>query len=127
MRKSALLDSLDDFTHGYLEAAVWSSNRDDGEPLDRDFSAENLTVAALRRARSECRDFQLANASLLATYHEAGFTESDAGNDFWLTRNRHGAGFWDRGLGQIGRDLADAAHACGGQDLYVWRGRLHFT
>jgi hypothetical protein len=28
-----------------------------------------------------------------------------AGIDFWLTRNRHGAGYWDRGLGITGDKL----------------------
>jgi hypothetical protein len=33
-----------------------------------------------------------------------------AGHDLILTANRHGAGFWDRGLGATGKTLTDAAH-----------------
>lgn len=29
--------------------------------------------------------------------------------DYWLTRNRHGAGFWDRGLGNTGDRLTSLA------------------
>lgn len=134
MRKVQLLDSLDDFTRGYLECAVWSSTRDDGEPLDRDFGVEDLTVAALREARRECAGFQSDNAELLELYCEEiafdpskGSPEEYAGHDFWLTRNGHGAGFWDRGLAETGMQLSEAAEAYGGRDLYAHRGRLHFT
>lgn len=41
------------------------------------------------------------------------------GHDFWLTRNGHGAGFWDRGLGERGRRLTDACRPYGKVDLYL--------
>ena len=41
------------------------------------------------------------------------------GHDFWLTRNGHGAGFWDRGLGDVGDRLTDIAHGFGECDLYA--------
>ena len=47
------------------------------------------------------------------------YAESINGHDFWLTRNRHGAGFWDRGLEFVGINLTDAAHAWGEFNLYV--------
>lgn len=42
-----------------------------------------------------------------------------AGHDFWLTRNGHGAGFWDRGLGRIGDKLTAIAKSFGAVDLFV--------
>lgn len=42
-----------------------------------------------------------------------------AGHDFWLTRCGHGAGFWDRGLGDIGCKLTEAASVYGSVDLYI--------
>ena len=42
-----------------------------------------------------------------------------AGHDFWLTRNGHGAGFWDRGLGEVGDRLSNACKAFGSYDLYI--------
>lgn len=35
------------------------------------------------------------------------------GHDFALTRNHHGAGFWDRGYGDVGDRLTEAAQAYG--------------
>lgn len=40
-------------------------------------------------------------------------TAEQIGHDFWLTRNRHGAGFWDRGLGALGERLTHIAHSMG--------------
>lgn len=36
-----------------------------------------------------------------------------AGHDFYLTRNGHGAGFWDRGLGAAGDMLSEACRPHG--------------
>ena len=44
---------------------------------------------------------------------------SDFGHDFALTRNGHGAGFWDRGLGALGDRLSDAAKVYGESSAYV--------
>ena len=40
-------------------------------------------------------------------------------DDFWLTRNGHGAGFWDRGLGSVGDELTKNAKPFGSVDAYV--------
>lgn len=42
-----------------------------------------------------------------------------AGHDFWLTRNGHGAGFWDRGMGEVGDRLSAKAEKWGTVDLYI--------
>lgn len=41
----------------------------------------------------------------------AGMTPEQCGHDFILTANGHGAGFWDRGLGERGGRLTEAT--CG--------------
>ena len=42
-----------------------------------------------------------------------------AGHDFALTRNGHGTGFWDRGLGTLGDLLTERAKAFGEQNAFV--------
>jgi hypothetical protein len=43
-----------------------------------------------------------------------------AGHDFWLTRNGHGAGFWDGDWPEpLATVLTDAAHAFGELSPYV--------
>lgn len=42
------------------------------------------------------------------------------GHDFWLTRNGHGAGFWDGDYpDDLGRDLTKAAKVYGSCELYI--------
>lgn len=46
-------------------------------------------------------------------------TPEQVGHDFYLTRNCHGAGFWDRGNGKMGDELTELAHPYGGFELYL--------
>jgi hypothetical protein len=122
---------LDEFTRAYIECALWSSTDDAGEPLDDTYIEDDIAPAALADMAEDCRQFQADNAELLAQYRDAIDVPHDsmrerrdraalcAGHDFWLTRNGHGAGFWDRGLGEIGDKLSQAARAWGSSDLYV--------
>lgn len=106
----------------YLECALWSSCDDNGTPLDRDHDTDKITRASERDARVDIRDF-------LSSCDDAGipvdeYNDSSVGHDFWLTRNRHGAGFWDRGW-EHGDELTKVAHTFGGIDPYVHRGRVY--
>lgn len=122
--KDELLGSLDDFTKAYLETAIWSSNDESdergGKPLDANYSIEDFTVKSLRGAIEDCKAFQKDNASDLE-----GIKPSQAGHDFWLTRNDHGVGFSDRGLGDVGVRLKAACRPYGTVYLMVYRGKIH--
>ncbi|MGC0252682.1 hypothetical protein [Pseudactinotalea sp. Z1748] len=76
---------------------------------------------AVNQMREEFADFLTYNGHLMdqARQVDPGYGPEQVAEDFWLTRNRHGAGFWDRGLGQAGDDLAEAAHAHGSVDLML--------
>lgn len=118
------LTVLDDFLRGYLVAALWSStdnsNESGGDPLDDNYDVDDIDPKSVAGSRSECEDFMKANAPALEEYYRiTGGGAESAGHDFWLTRNRHGAGFWDRGAGRAGKLLTDAAHVYGGVDPYV--------
>lgn len=112
---------MDKFTLAYIECALWSSTDNDGNPLDDNCSADDIEQDTFRQMEDDCKDFQESNNELLmkAYCHNAGYSEDYAGHDFWLTRNGHGAGFWDRGLGDIGKELTEAAKAYGGVDLML--------
>jgi hypothetical protein len=111
---------LDDFAKAYVVAALWSSH-DDGEPLDDEHTIEDIASPTLEQMAADCARFQRDNAELLdAAYDTGGYGgEEQAGHDFWLTRNGHGAGFWDRGLGDLGKRLSDVARRYGDFDLYI--------
>jgi hypothetical protein len=117
---------LDNFTVHYLIAALWSttdnSTEQGGEPLDSNYSLDDIAPETLRQAKEDCEAFQRDNAADLALVPHTGrewSTDEQNGHDFWLTRNGHGAGFWDRGYGELGKRLTDAAHVWGSVDLYV--------
>jgi hypothetical protein len=113
----------DTFTRAYIECALWSSTDDNDKPYDSN-DAE-LADETIVKMAADCKDFQDANAAVLERwYSEAAETFERAGHDFWLTRNGHGAGYWDRWndgtpQGKIGRELTDLAHAYGSCDLYT--------
>lgn len=111
---------LDDFTHAFLVCALWSStdwSRDDGgDPLDDNYDVDDIDKTCREALAEECADFCEANAEDLA---ESGGSAEQAGHDFWLTRNGHGAGFWDRGYGAVWDRLTKASKVYGSVDLYV--------
>ena len=108
--------TIDSFTRAYVECALWSSCDENDEPLDSNYGIEDMASAALAACAEDCADFRSANSAALA---ESNLSDESAGHDFWLTRNGHGAGFWDRGLGAVGTVLSDAARVYGSVDLYV--------
>lgn len=113
---------LDAFTRGYIEAALWSSTDDNDRQLDKNYGREDIAFGTLKRMVKDAREFQKDNAKAL---DKSGLSDSKAGYDFWLTRNHHGAGFWDEGT-SMDRELTDAAHAYGSFDLYVGDdGKVH--
>jgi hypothetical protein len=118
----------EEFFSAYVTTALWSSNdeSDDsgGEPLDANYDRSDISDATLRAMRADCDAFYDANYDDLnregVTYGPDFGQDGLAGRDFCLTRNRHGAGFWDGDWPepQASR-LTDAAHACGEIDLYL--------
>ncbi len=119
--------TIDAFTRGYLEAALWTSDPSpgQGEWSERDeWNISRIHKPALREAITDCAAFQAANAEDLALAGDA----SRNGLDFFLTRNHHGAGFWDRGYGPVGKRLSDAAHVYGTHEAEdrLYRGRIYF-
>jgi hypothetical protein len=104
----------------YLATAVWSSHTwseegDCGESLQEEgYDEDCFSASAVSEAHDDCAAFYDANLADLLDI-EAG----QAGHDFWLTRNGHGTGFWDRGNAAIGERLADAARVYGECDVTV--------
>jgi hypothetical protein len=105
---------IDKVVTAYLACALWSSTDMDGSSLDDSYDIDDISTEGRREAEEVCRDFVQANAELLE-----GLSPEQVGHDFWLTRNRHGAGFWDRGLGARGKALTEAAQVYSGCDITV--------
>ena len=85
-----------------------------GGCLDAKYSVEDIAPETMAEFRADCEAFYESCADDLAD-----MAAEQAGHDFWLTRNGHGAGFWDRGLGDRGDRLSAMARPYGEVDLYV--------
>jgi len=106
----------------YSECALWASTDDAGAPLDRDYLVSEIAPETRDQMAEDCREF----ATDLPVGTMALWSAEQLGHDFWLTRNRHGAGFWDRGHGTLGQMLTARAHGHGSFDLYVGDdGQIH--
>lgn len=126
---------MNDFVKAFFECALWSSsdNADDagGEPLDKNYSVEDLDPTCRAGLEAECREFQERYAKHYEGAFIGGSREWDessseysddelAGHDFWLNRNRHGCGFWDGDWAEPHASILDkASKAYGEVNLYV--------
>lgn len=106
-----------DMFPGYVEALLWTtsmSEEDDRSLLDLNYSPDDLSHASDAAIVADIIDFVEGNAEDLH-----GMNPGQAGHDFLLTRNGHGTGFWDRGLGDKGDRLADASRVYGETNAYI--------
>jgi hypothetical protein len=105
-------------TIAYIEAALWSSvdesDEQVGEPLDANYCLDDIAPETLARIVADCEAFRQDHAD------DIGGELERAGHDFWLTRNSHGAGFWDGDWpGNVDQRLTEASELYGSVDLYV--------
>ncbi len=102
----------------YIECALWSSHdessSDGGSLMNENYCYDDISQATQEEMYSDCLDFVTTNAKDLEQLDPV-----QVGHDFWLTRNSHGAGFWDRGLGELGKRLTDNCKPYGEVYLYV--------
>ena len=114
-----------EFVNSYLATAAWVT-ADAGECTD-------FTREARKQAENDCQEFI---NKVLAKFGEVKGTEllTTPGNDltylaphdFFLTRNHHGAGFWDNGKiygeGEA-LDLTEISHQMKETNCYHIRGK----
>lgn len=108
----------------YLTCALWTSpgmEEDGVEYLDAKCSVDDFAPEARERALKDV-------TALLADPIAQKYDASQVGHDLWLTRNGHGAGFWDRGWGADGDYLTKLAEKMKGVDCYIGDdGRVYFS
>lgn len=103
--------------NAYIDALVWSA----GEEFDNCVASDQLKAAA----EGACVAFLNSCDDLYETLSDAeqdawnSLTSEDIGHNFALSRNRHGAGFFDRGLGSLGDKLQKLADSFGTCELFL--------
>lgn len=107
----------------YIVAALWSSTDDRGDPMDEGYNESDLAPETRGLMGHELSAF-FARADAEAPVWGEFWTFEQAAHDFWLTRNGHGAGFWDRPRQddewtEVGEILTRLSKEFGPADLYV--------
>lgn len=114
--------NLNAFIAGYLEALFFAdtATNSDGETVEN-LVGLDLSTIAMDECRQDCARFlDLAGQKvMLAIAGSDGYDHAQAGRDFWFSRQGHGVGFWDRGLGLVGDDLHNVAEHFGEKHLYI--------
>lgn len=112
---TTLSEKFTDFLRGAVYASLWSSTVMGDEEQDTrpaadyymtDGEDKKLHGALAYHARS----WFMENFALLSLAIEKQPTLdwTNLGHDWWLTIEGHGAGYWDRGLEEVGQKLTDA-------------------
>lgn len=111
---------MDGYLRGYLDAAAWLAI--DGrtyDPVDGDHSADDFSARQRAIAARDVRAFVKANHDAIVA---SKLDPDRVGHYFWLSRNGHGAGFFD--VGEHG--LQKRAKEFGAAECVLSRGRLTF-
>lgn len=112
--------TLDQFANAYVTCALRASELDE-------YTVDDIHPDTLAKMTTDCKDFanELSQRLFDAVTLLDGWEQ--AGHDFSLTRNGHGAGFWDGDWpDDIGRMLTEEADTYGEFTLYVGDdGKIH--
>lgn len=130
---------IDAMVRGYLECQLWAQHDwehsedneyhecaagecDHGEKLDMFYSVADVSPEYVETLREEITGIVVTHPLAVRRYLNDpiyGYCDERNGlfgHDYYLTREGHGAGFWDRGLGALGDYLADIAKGMGSAD-----------
>ena len=110
-----------------VEACLWStipSIEDDGAQIAENADEYWASPETLTKVRGTIAYYMkgwfLENYESIEKAAEKLGGWEMIGHDFWLTSQGHGAGFWDRGLGDLGDKLTDTVQGFEGiLGLYV--------
>jgi len=119
---------MNNVAKGYLDALLWTSvytYNENAELVQVEdahltYDEHDFDQCCISEMESFIKLFVSENADLFVEYVLAQPKAFDAesvgrhfGHDLLLTRNGEGTGFWDRGLGELGDRLTEAAKAYG--------------
>ena len=109
---------IDSIVKGYIDAMLWTEE----EEIGKDKSVSDLPPETMNSITTDVKKFYQTSEQLLENIPD-DYTDrygyEQVGHDFWLTRNGHGAGFWDRGLGELGDKLTEISKQFGESNLYI--------
>jgi len=106
------------FIDGFLDCALWAELDDNEQALEVNYDLSDFDQDKLTQLKKECVEFFNDNIELLNRTPET-YNYGHAGHDFWLTRNGHGAGFWDGDADPVGGELTEKCKKYKSVELYI--------
>lgn len=105
-----LQKKIDTFVEHYSICAIWTNEELDG------FTSDDINMKAQLTIIEDCYSFLVKAWGIVSE-----LDLQQAGHDFWLTRNGHGTGFWDREdvYKGKGEELTKLAESYGEQYVYL--------
>lgn len=96
--------ALSCFEQGYIEAAFFTETGTGDDPELEHATFGELATDAIEYAKADCGAFLASPYSnkwsvkdaLHSISEHVDYDMTQAGRDFWYTRNGHGVGYWDR-------------------------------
>lgn len=116
------LDVLPIILDSYLETALWADAPENVDTDDLEFDKDSI-----REARKDIREFYMKTKKItddIIFNHSPNDDDNFwrmFGHDFWLSRNGHGAGYWDKPevYGDGLDELTKIAESMGGKHLWT--------
>ena len=103
-----------EFFHHFTVALLWSSTGEDPGELTDEHGLSDLAEVTSKNLQDACNGFLEEHGALVnQALDQDGYSLEQAGHDLALSCNEHGAGFFDRGLGDVGETLQEAAQSFG--------------
>lgn len=85
-------DQREEMFGTYVTTALATTSDDGQDTLDALYTVDDFAPEALEEMRRDVDGFYASNRATLCQWTSPG----EAGQLFWLNRNGHGSGFWDR-------------------------------
>ena len=102
----------------YLECCAWSTGGTDSQGTEHEsFEGFSFSENAKKIALLDCMYF-VRSAHPWLSCDGVTIDASESGHNLWLSREGHGAGFWDRGY-KYGDVLHSKAELLGSGDAYL--------
>jgi hypothetical protein len=117
-------DSLNIIVDSYLETAIWTEDFDEEV---KDKTIYDFSNNARNQAKAEIEWFLKNSVDMFGDSVFIDVSYTSIGHDIWLSRNGHGAGFFDRGYeDEISDFLMYLSHQLGEISLEVNNDKIDF-
>lgn len=112
---------MDLFTTAYITAMFFT---EEGEHNLQNAGITEISEELMEKIEKDCADFQAKSQGLISSencYYDGCTPIEYAGHDFWMTRNGHGCGFWEKHdwAEPASTKLTELAESFGPMEVYL--------